>query len=108
MDAYYRYLRQLRLEAQLSSRETDRRDPQDVLSWTRDRTKGKEPIMRSLTKAVIIAWTLWSLQGNELKQIVAMFTTQEACMEASFKLAFLLGQEMRCLGDYSLTRPVRS
>lgn len=39
MMEYERYLRRLRLEARLSYRESDRRDPKDVLSWTRH----KEP-----------------------------------------------------------------
>ena len=100
---YNRYLRQLKVRI-LGGRESDRRNPQDVLTWTRDRSKRKGTIMRTVTKVAVLAWTLWSLQGNQLKQIEAVFTSQDACIEASFRLAYLRGVETRCMGDYSLTR----
>ena len=101
---YACYIRHVRLETQLCGRESDRRNPQDVLTWTR--YTRKETIMRTIKVAVIV-WTLWSLQGNELKQIEVTFTSQEACITESFRLAYLHGVETRCMGDYSLTRESR-
>lgn len=42
-DRYMReYKRRIRLEAQLCARESDRRDQQEVLTWTRYRGDDKE------------------------------------------------------------------
>ena len=41
-DRYMReYRRRIRLEATLCARESDRRDQQEVLTWTRDRSNDK-------------------------------------------------------------------
>ena len=39
---YDRYIRLLKLEAQLCSRESDRRDMKEVYSWTRDTNKRRD------------------------------------------------------------------
>ena len=58
--------------------------------------------MRSL---IVGAWFLFSLNGDgSLGPMMAAFSSEEACVTASLRVALTRGQETRCLGDYSLSK----
>ena len=93
---YDRYIRQIRLEARLSSREIDRRDMKEVYSWTRYR-----PVQR-VGKVAVALFALWTLEHGQLGHVVSRHETLDACVKASFSTSYLTGQETRCLNDYTL------
>lgn len=57
MTPFDRLMRQYRLEAKLSGRESDRRDQAEVRTWTRDRSKDRMGLH---------SWTcsVWDYQGT--------------------------------------------
>ena len=56
--------------------------------------------MRSL---IVGAWFLFSLNGDgSLGPMMAVFSGEQACVNASLRVALVRGEETRCLGDYTL------
>jgi len=52
LTTYDRVMRLYRLEAKLAYRESDRRDQQDVLSWTRDRSRDAQQKRQAVKDSV--------------------------------------------------------